>query len=91
MRGGKRELEVEGRKLRVSKRKPQVFSRDVNCVKALAEIFDFVAGLMQSVPKKTSIAMSDLLNTTAILPRKKNFEEERISFKEVLYIYLHLS
>ena len=30
MRGGKRELEGEGRKLRVSKRKPQVFSRDVN-------------------------------------------------------------
>ena len=54
------------------------FSRDVNCVKALAEIFDFVAGLMQSVPKKTSFAKSDLLNTTAILPRKKRFEEERI-------------
>ena len=50
MRGGKRELEGEGRKLRVSKRKPKVFSRDVNCVKALAKIFDFVAGLMQSVP-----------------------------------------
>ena len=30
MRGGKRELEGEGRKLRVSKRKPKVFSRDVN-------------------------------------------------------------
>ena len=30
MRGGQRELEGEGRKLRVSKRKPQVFSRDVN-------------------------------------------------------------
>ncbi len=30
MRGGKKELEGEGRELRVSKRKPQVFSRDVN-------------------------------------------------------------
>ena len=45
---------------------------------------------MQSVPKKTSIAKSDLLNTTAILPRKKRFEEERISFKEVEDIYLYL-
>ena len=34
-------------------------------VKALAEIFDFAAGLMQRVPKKTSIAKSDLLNSTA--------------------------
>ena len=39
-------------------------------VEALAEIFDFVAGLMQSVPKKTSIAKSDLSNTTAILVKK---------------------
>ena len=30
MRGGSRELEGEGRKLRVSKRKLKVFSRDVN-------------------------------------------------------------
>ena len=30
MRGGKRELEGEGRTLRVSKRKPKAFSRDVN-------------------------------------------------------------
>ena len=36
-------------------------------VEALAEIFDFVAGLVQSVPKKTSVAKSDLLNTTARL------------------------
>ncbi|WP_311562032.1 hypothetical protein, partial [Peptoniphilus duerdenii] len=35
MRGGKRELEGEGRKLRVSKRKPQVFSRDVNSLPLL--------------------------------------------------------
>ena len=27
---------------------------------ALAEIFDFDAGLVQSVPKKTSVAKSDL-------------------------------
>ena len=32
---------------------------------ALAEIFDFVAGLVQRVPKKTSTVKSDLLNTTA--------------------------
>ena len=34
-------------------------------VKALAEIFDFAAGLMQRVPKKTSIAKFDLQNSTA--------------------------
>ena len=34
-------------------------------VKALAEISDFVAGLMQRVPKKTSIAKFDLQNSTA--------------------------
>ena len=90
MRGGKRELEGEGRKLRVSKRKPKVFSRDVNCVKALAEISDFVAGLMQRVPKKPSIAKADLQNSTAILPRKKRFEEERISLGYVKDIYLYL-
>ena len=78
MRGGKRELEGEGRKLRVSKRKPQFFSRDVNCVKALAEIFDFVAGLMQRVPKKPNKVKADLQNSTAKLPRKKRFEEERM-------------
>ena len=76
MRGGKRELEVGASKMRVSKRKPKVFSRDVNCVKALTEIFDFVAGLMQSVPKKTRIAKSDFLNTTAILPRKKDLKKK---------------
>ena len=32
---------------------------------ALAEIFDFVAGLVQRVPKKTSMAKADLLNSTA--------------------------
>ena len=36
-------------------------------VEALAEIFDFVAGLVQRVPKKTSIAKSDLQNSTARL------------------------
>ena len=39
--------------------------RDVNCVKALAEIFDFVAGLVQRVPKKTNEVKSDLQNSTA--------------------------
>ena len=80
MRGGKRELEGEGRKLRVSMRKPQVLSRDVNCVKALAEIFDFVAGLVQRIPKKPNKVKADLQNSTAPLPRKKRFEEERIWF-----------
>ncbi len=83
MRGGKRELEGEGRKPRVSKRKPEVFSRNVNCVKALAEIFDFVAGLMQRVPKKTNAVKSDLQNSTAMLPRKKRFEEERLELDYV--------
>ena len=32
---------------------------------ALAEIFDFVAGLVQRVPKKPSIAKADLKNSTA--------------------------
>ena len=32
---------------------------------ALAEIFDFVAGLVQRVPKKPSISKADLLNSTA--------------------------
>ncbi len=32
---------------------------------ALAEISHFAAGLVQRVPKKTSIAKSDLLNSTA--------------------------
>ena len=36
-------------------------------LEALAEISDFVAGLVQRVPKKTSIAKSDLLNSTARL------------------------
>ena len=38
-----------------------------SCVEALAEIFDFVAGLVQRVPKKPSIAKSDLQNSTARL------------------------
>ncbi len=44
-------------------------------VKALAEILDFVAGLMQRVPKKTNEVKSDLQNSTAILVKeilKKN-------------------
>ena len=42
-------------------------SFSMQSVEALAEIFDFAAGLVQSVPKKTSVAKSDLLNTTARL------------------------
>ena len=43
-------------------------SWEVHCsVEALAEIFDFVAGLVQRVPKKTSIAKDDLQNSTARL------------------------
>ena len=34
-------------------------------VEALAEIFDFVAGLVQRVPKKTNEVKFDLLNSTA--------------------------
>ena len=34
-------------------------------VEALAEIFDFAAGLVQRVPKRMSIAKSDLQNSTA--------------------------
>ena len=32
---------------------------------ALAEIFDFVAGLVQRVPKKPSVVQADLQNSTA--------------------------
>ena len=45
---------------------------------------------MQSVPKKTSIAKSDLLNTTAILPRKKNLKKKECILKKcriIIYIY----
>ena len=45
---------------------------------------------MQSVPKKTSIAKSDLSNTTAMLPREKSFEEERLRFEKVKDIYMFL-
>ncbi|WP_311562422.1 hypothetical protein [Peptoniphilus duerdenii] len=51
-------------------------------LEALAEIFDFVAGLMQRVPKKPSIAKVDLQNSTAILPRKRKLEEERIRIEK---------
>ncbi|ERT64885.1 hypothetical protein HMPREF1252_1441 [Peptoniphilus sp. BV3AC2] len=34
-------------------------------VEALAEIFDFVAGLVQRVPNKPSEVQADLLNSTA--------------------------
>ena len=40
---------------------------------ALAEIFDFAAGLVQRVPKKTSVAKSDLQNSTARLWKKDAF------------------
>ena len=39
--------------------------------KALAEIFDFAAGLVQRVPKKTSIAKADLQNSIA-------FQDDRV-------------
>ncbi|EFM26077.1 hypothetical protein HMPREF9225_0396, partial [Peptoniphilus duerdenii ATCC BAA-1640] len=44
-------------------------------VKALAEIFDFVAGLMQRVPKKPNEMKADLQNSTAMLV-KKNWKEK---------------
>ena len=34
-------------------------------LEALAEIFDFAAGLMQRVPKKTNEMKADLQNSTA--------------------------
>ena len=41
-------------------------SWEVHCsVEALAEIFDFVAGLVQRVPKKPNEMTADLLNSTA--------------------------
>ena len=39
--------------------------RRLDPFEALAEISRFAAGLVQRVPKKTSIAKSDLLNSTA--------------------------
>ncbi len=58
----------ERAEINVSPTKPTVLRTRLavsSLVKALAEIFDFVAGLMQRVPKKTSIAKSDLQNSTA--------------------------
>ena len=46
-------------------------------IEALAEISDFVAGLVQSVPKKTIEVKADLQNSTAMLV-KKRFEEEKM-------------
>ena len=41
-------------------------SWEVHCsVEALAEIFDFAAGLVQRVPKKPSEVKADLQNSTA--------------------------
>ena len=34
-------------------------------LEALAEIFDFAAGLVQRVPKKTNVVKADLQNSTA--------------------------
>ena len=60
---------------------------------ALAEISDFVAGLVQRVPKKPNEMKADLQNSTAILPRKRKFEEERIWFrlsKKYLFTFIIL-
>ena len=59
-------------------------------VEALVEFFDFAAGLVQRVPKKPNIVKADLLNTTAMPPRKRKFEVERIGFGYVKDIYLYL-
>ena len=48
----------------------------VSRVKGLAEISRFVADLMQRVPKKPNLMKADLLNTTAILPRKKDLKKK---------------
>lgn len=45
---------------------------------------------MQSVPKKPNIVKADLLNTTAMLPRKRKMEGKRIDLGYVKDIYLHL-
>ena len=44
---------------------PRLDLRRLYPFEALAEIFDFAAGLVQRVPEKTSTAKSDLLNSTA--------------------------
>ena len=44
---------------------PNLTSPGLYPFEALAEIFDFVAGLVQRVPKKPSIAKADLQNSTA--------------------------
>ena len=43
----------------------RLYLRRLYPFEVLAEISDFVAGLVQRVPKKTSIAKSDLQNSTA--------------------------
>ena len=45
---------------------------------------------MQSVPKKSNEMKADLQNLTAILPRKRKFEGERIWLGYVKKIYLNL-
>ena len=54
---------------------------------ALAEIFDFVAGLVQRVPKKPNFVKADLQNSTAILPRKRKFEGEKQISKKLGYLF----
>ena len=55
-----------------SRRENRRFFREtlIPSVKALAEISDFVAGLMQRVPKKPNEMMADLQNSTAALVKK---------------------
>ena len=43
----------------------RLYHRRLYPFEALAEIFDFVAGLVQRVPKKPSIVKADLQNSTA--------------------------
>ena len=67
-----------------------MFSPGLYPFEALAEIFDFVAGFVQRVPKKTNAVKSDLQNSTAKLPRKRKLEGERIGLGYVKDIYLDL-
>ena len=68
----------------------RLYLRSLYPFEALAEIFDFAAGLVQRVPKKPSFAKADLQNSTAsqgdgswdgvpfIIPEEDGHPERRV-------------
>ncbi len=56
---------MEARCFRYKNNHPNLTTPGLYPFEALAEIFDFVAGLVQRVPKKPNIVKADLQNSTA--------------------------